>query len=217
MEDAELLHRIAADVGEDVAQGIRAERIKAFWHEAAAGVFTLVDVALRDLAHADLRGERDGGAVFTGDDALEHFALLRGDVEGPEAGIDLAVWIDDVNEQFGRSMRAHAIQRRADGDADVAQFVANGASGGDEHFALRSVSRLLDLRHEFGDDGVLRGIVDLEEVVRPFGDLLVRMRAQACDITGGKNRAVDAAGLHGIEKGSGGLGAFEHGFEGLGL
>jgi hypothetical protein len=42
------------------------------------------------------------------------------------------------------------------------------------------------------------------------------MRAQACDIARGENRTVDAAGLHGIKKGSGGLGAFEHGFEGLG-
>ena len=215
MEDAELLHRITADEGEDVAQRLGTEGVETFRHEAATGVFALVDVALRDLTHADLRGECDGGGVFTGDDALKHFALLRGNVEGPEAWIDLAIRIDDVHEQLGGAMRAHAIERRADGDADVAELVADGAGGGEEHFALCGVSRLLDLWHEFGDDGILCGVVDLEEVVGAFGDLLVRMRAQACDITGGKHGTINFASLHGIKKSACGLGAFEDGVESL--
>ena len=218
VDDAEFLIAAAADEGEDVAQHFGAEGVETFGHEAASGVFTRGDVALFDFHVTALVAEVHAGLVFAGDDAYMHVAVLFGDVPGPEAGIDLAVRVNDVNEQLRRTMRAHADERRGNVLADVTEFVAHGAGGGEHGLAVRQIAGFFNFGRESGNGLVLRFRVWIELVhhrVRLLGNLLVRMRAQPRDVAGADVLRINLAVGNCCEHGERGLGPFEDDVEGL--
>ena len=84
-----------------------------------------------------------------------HDPALRLEREGREARIDLAIRIDDVREQLGPRMRAHAAEIGREVGPFLVEFVADGAGRGEERFALHGVAVLLDHREERGDQLVL--------------------------------------------------------------
>ena len=217
VQDPELLGRITNNEREDVSKRLGAKSIETFRHQTPLSVLPLLNVTLRDLTHTDLRGKRNRGAVFTRDHTLQHLTLLRGHIECPKTRIHFPVRVHNVNQQLRRPMRAHAIQRRPNSNADVSQLVTNRASRREEHFPSCRIPRLLNFRHQFRNDRVFGGVIDLEQLIRPLRDLLVRMRPQPRNIPRRKNNAINATSLHSIEQSSRGLRAFEHGLEGLRL
>ena len=72
--------------------------------------------SLRDLDVAVRVAKGEAGRVLARDHAGQRLALLGRDVPLPEARIDLAVRIDDVGQERGAAVRAHAVQRRPDFD-----------------------------------------------------------------------------------------------------
>ena len=143
--------------GQDVAQGLGAERLEAFRHQRPARVLAIGDlVLLNDDVAVDVP-EGDSRRVLAGDDAGECLALLRRDVPLPVARIDLAVGIDDVREERRAAVRAHAVERWADLRlSDCAELVARRAGSGEERLALLGIARLFDVRSERRDDVGLR-------------------------------------------------------------
>ena len=113
---------------EDVAQRLGPERLEPLGHERAARVLARRDVVLLDLDVAGRAAKRDARGVLARDHAGERLALLRRHVPLPEAGIDFAVGIDDVRQQLGAAVGAHAVQRRTGfALSEVAQLVARSS------------------------------------------------------------------------------------------
>ena len=110
-----------------------AERLEPLGHERAARVLARRDVVLLHLDVAGRAAQREARGVLARDHAGERFALLGRHVPLPEARIDFAVRIDDVREQLGAAVGAHAVQRRTDlALSEVAQLVAARARAGEE-------------------------------------------------------------------------------------
>ena len=158
IDDAELLVvAIAGEEREDVAQHFGAQRLEPLGHERAARILARRNLFLLDLHVAGRTAQREARGVFARNHAGERLPLARGDVPLPEAGVDFAVGIDDVGQQLGAAVCAHAVQRRPGlALADVPQLVATRAGTREQHLAQRTVARLLDLRQQRRDDVALR-------------------------------------------------------------
>ena len=132
---------------------------------------------------------------------------------GVKTWFHFSVGVNDVNEELGGSVGTHAVEWRADCDAEVAELVADGAGGGEVHLALFGIAFFLDFGSEFGDDGVLGGGVHLEQIIGTLGQRLGGMGAKSGDVAGGEGRAINGACIHSIEKGARGGGALDDGLE----
>ena len=106
--DDAILRIAAADIREHVAQRVCAERLEAFRHQRASGVATALDVRRLHRRLAAVVAQGHGRAVLAGDRAVVSLAVLRLDAPRHEARIELAIRIEDGNEQLRRTMRAHA-------------------------------------------------------------------------------------------------------------
>ena len=214
VEHAEFPAVHALHVGDDVAQGLAAERLKALGHERPPGVRARFHVGDFHLLHAGEALQRDGRRVFRGDDAGEKLAVFRFEIPRVKGRFHLGVRIHDGAEQFARAMRAHAGERGAEVHADVAVLVARRAGLGEKRPAFRRVAFALDDGQQFGDRVLLR----LRERVwlgehfgGAFGHALVGMGAEARGGGGAEFGHIDAVGLDRIEEGERPVGALEQG------
>ena len=126
---------------------------------------------------------------------------MRRDVPLPEARIDLAVRIDDVREQLGAAVRAHAVQRRP----DLALAERRPACGSVEQAPVKSAlpfaaSPGFSISGSQRRDDVALRLAGRAERVEQRGrllrDLPVRMRAQPRDVGGAETGRRDLAVLH---------------------
>ena len=210
----------AADEGEDVAQGIRAQSLEAFRHKGAMRVHARLHVGLGNLHVARRGAQDDARVVFLREYAGGKLAILRLHVEEFVARVDLPVRIDHADEQLLRSVRADACEHRADFLADLAKLVADGADLGKEFLAVFGIAGLRDQRSKLRDKRVLVGVRFAELVEHrhgPRGDFLVGMRAQPEEACRPENGDLHLLRIDGVEEGPGPLGAGEENIERGGL
>ncbi len=186
VDRAELQRIGATDVSKDVAKRFATERLETFRHERAAGVDAALDIALLDLLGAGKALEHQAGRILTGENAGMEGAILGFNVPCHEAGIDLAVRIDNGGEQLGGAVRTHAGQPGANIGTDIVELMAGGAGGHEERLAFDHIARLLNDRRKLRKHLILRLHRRTKELVqrgiRTAGDVLVGMRPQPCQI-----------------------------------
>ena len=131
----------------------------------------------RRVAQDDFR------SILAIDDTIELIARLGLDANADEVGLDHAVRVDDVDEQVGRTVGAHAVEVRGQVATLSLVNVAAGAVGGEDLLAVGHVARLLHFRTKLGDEGVfllgLGSLQVIDDLGGPGGDLRVTVGAQA--------------------------------------
>ena len=162
----------------------------------------------RRIPQDDLRG------VFALDDTIELITRLGLDANADEVGLDHAVRVDDVDEQVGRTVGAHAVEVRGQVATLSLVDVAAGTVGGEDLLAVGHVARLLHFRTKPGDEGVfLLGLGSLEvidDLGGAGGDLRVTVGAQAVQSGGAQQHHVDLAGGQRLDECGGRVGPLEH-------
>ncbi len=126
-------------------------------------------------------------AFSRGHHARDAVATPRRHVHLPEGGIDGAVRVEDLRQELGAIMGAHAVEGRPDGRAEGAQLVARRAGADEQRAPPGRVARFGHVGQERGDDvaSCSRGGGDRVQICRGFGrHLLVRVIPQACDVRG---------------------------------
>src|SRR3989442_1605703 len=79
---------VGREVGDDVAQAVRAQRLESFRHQRTAGRAARRDVLLLNLDVAGGVAELHGRAGVAGQDAVVGLAVLRLDRPGDEVFLD---------------------------------------------------------------------------------------------------------------------------------
>ena len=162
----------------------------------------------RRVAQDDFR------SILALDDTIELIARLGLDADADEVGLDHAVRVDDVDEQVGRTVGAHAVEVRGQVAALSLVDVAAGTVGGEHLLAVGHVARLLHFRTELGDEGVLLLGLGSLQVVDDLGgscsDLCVTVGAQAVQPGGAQQHHVDLAGGQRLDERGGRVGPLEH-------
>ena len=184
------------EVGEDVAKGIGPEGFEAFGHEGAAGVGAGFDGVGGDFDFAGDGAEDDAGVVLAGDETGVEGAVVGFEVVEFVSGIDLAVGIDDGDEELFGAVGAEAIEGGADFFSFAAEAVADGAGEGELFFAADGIAALGDFGKEVGEEFFLigAGLVEfVDEGGGAFGDFRGGVAAEAEEVVGaeeGEGRGV---------------------------
>ena len=82
---------VSADVGEQIAQAIAAERFEAGGHQRKAGAAAALDIVLADGEVARRIAKRDFNVVLTLDNAIIAEVIFRLDADADEVGFDQAI------------------------------------------------------------------------------------------------------------------------------
>ena len=162
----------------------------------------------RRVAQDDFR------SILTIDDTIELIARLGLDANADEVGLDHAVRVDDVDEQVGRTVGAHAVEVRGQVATLSLVNVTAGAVGGEDLLAVGHVAGFLHFRTELGNEGVfllgLGSLQVIDDLGGAGGDLRVTVGAQAVQSGGAQQHHVDLAGGQRLDEGGRRVGPLEH-------
>ena len=185
VENAEAVF-LRANKGEQIAQALRAERLEALGHQRAAGGSAAPDVVLADREITARVSQQHLGVVLPLDHAVIAQIVLRLDADADKVRLDQAGRGNNVRQQLGRAGRAHAGQVGRQIAAFVPKCVATGAVREEQFVAVLDVARRLDrrpkLRYQFVLLLLFGAFQFINHRVRPGGDTLVRMRAEAVQV-----------------------------------
>src|SRR5439155_18912120 len=133
---------VSADVGEQVAQALRAERFEAFGHQRATGRVSAPDVVLADREIAGRIAQQRLEVVLALDNAVVSQIVLRLEADADEIRLDQPVRVNDVHEQLARSVRAHAGEVGRKVAAIGFELMATGAVRKEKLVTILDVPRL---------------------------------------------------------------------------
>ena len=170
-------------------------------------------VFLTDFAFGGGVAQGDGFGVLACDDADEGGSVLGFDLPSGEAGVDFAVWVDDVDEQFAARVSAHTGEFGSDGGAFTVEFVADGAGGLEGEFAFGGIAAFEDAGGEVcdefftGDSGW--ALEFFEDDACAFCEGFVGMVPEAVDEDGAEVFGGNEGFFHRVEQGIGPFGAVD--------
>ena len=115
--------------GNHVGQILSRQRgFETLGHQGAAGALQGFNVGSEDGAQTRVgEFEGDAGGVFRGNEPKQLLAAAQSAGVGMIAGLDVKIWIQDVDENLFGRMRGNRAQVGADGQSFVADLVAGGA------------------------------------------------------------------------------------------
>ena len=219
IEDAVFTGGIAGHISQDIAQDFAAQSIQSFGHERAAGIGAGLDLVSRNFHFTRQGAQQDGRIVLAGDDPGQELTVGGLDIPSVEAWIDFAIRIDDVHQQFFRTVSTHAGQGRADFPSFVAEFVTGRAADGKHRFAIGQIAGLGNDRGQRRDNFIFRFLVGIQLIFHgggPGGHFTSGVSAQAVGIGRPECRGLNGPSLHAIEENHRPISALEQRFKGGG-
>ena len=178
---------VRADESEQIVQSFSAQRLEPFGHQRQPGRTPAFDVVFADGEIAGRIAQDKLSLVLSRNDPVVAQLVPGLDAGAVEVGFDLAVWINNMNQQVGHAMRPHAGQIRRHVPSFILERVADSAICREQLVPVFQVpSALLHHRAQLRDQYVLLflfGPADgVEDRVCFGGDRAVRVGPEPMDI-----------------------------------
>src|ERR1041385_5596900 len=114
----------------------------------------VLDIILSNIVIARGIAERERVAVFAGDNAVVAEIILRLDAEGEEIRFDIAIWIENMDEQFRGTVRAHTGEVGRNVASFAFETMTSGAILRENLVALLRIAALGNGGNEILNEGV---------------------------------------------------------------